>query len=108
MALGLVIGREEMEDTEQYRKAMAPAKEICDSFREALKAEFGFDKKLESTLCKDIQEKLYGRPFDLTDKKEYQEFLDAGGHSDQGCPKVCGIAAQVAAEKILEILHTRM
>ena len=39
----------------------------------------------------------------MTDKDDYQAFLDAGGHGDNGCLKVCGIAAEVAAEKILKI-----
>ncbi len=82
---------------------MEPAKEICDRFKERMEDEFELDKKLESTICREIQERLYGRSFDLTVKKDYQAFLDAGGHSDEGCPKVCGIAAQVAAEKILEM-----
>ena len=105
MALGLVIGRGEIENTEQYRNAMTPATEICESFMGALRVEFEFDKELKSTLCEEIQEKIYGRSFDLTDEKEYLEFLNAGGHSDQGCPKVCGIASQIAAEKILDLIR---
>jgi C_GCAxxG_C_C family probable redox protein len=103
MALGLVIGREEIENTEQYRNAMKPATEICERFMGALRVEFEFDKELKSTLCEEIQEKIYGRAFDLTDEKEYLEFLNAGGHSDQGCPKICGIASQIVAEKIFDL-----
>ena len=40
----------------------------------------------------------------MTDPDDYQAFLDAGGHSETGCPKVCGIAAQVTAEKLMELL----
>ncbi len=103
MALDLVIGREKMEDTEQYQKAMQLALEMCNKFKEELKHQLGFSEELKSTLCKEIQEKFYGRSFDMLDEKDYQNFLDAGGHSDTGCPRVCAIAAQVAAEKILEI-----
>jgi len=105
-ALGLVVGRGKIEDTEQYVEAMRPAKEICDRFKEALKDEFGFQGELKSTLCRDMQEKVYGRSFDFNNPKDYREFLDAGGHSDEGCLKICGIAAQVGAEKILEIMKT--
>lgn len=101
MALGLVIGREKMEDTQQYRATMTPANELCQRFQTALKTEFQFAKELKSTLCRDIQKKLYGRAFNLNDRMEYQAFLDAGGHNEEGCPKVCGIAAQLAAEMIL-------
>ena len=30
-------------------------------------------------------------------------FLEAGGNSDEGCYKVCGIAAEVAAERLLRL-----
>ena len=104
MALGLVIGREKMEDTERYREAMDPASEIIERFKEELHKQFGFKEKLQSTLCKEIQEKIYGRSFNLMSEEDYQAFLAAGGHDDNGCPKVCGIAAQVTAEKLLEIM----
>jgi len=103
MALGLVIGREQMEETEVYRKAMEPAKEIQRRFKEELKRQLQLKMDLETTLCKEIQENIYGRSFDMNDEKDYQAFLDAGGHGDLGCPRVCAIAAQVAAEKIFEV-----
>jgi C_GCAxxG_C_C family probable redox protein len=106
-ALGLVIGRERIGDTEQYRKAMGPARELCEGFKDALRVEFGFEGKLGSTLCREIQEKIYGRSFDLNKAEDYRAFIEAGGHGDDGCLKVCGIAAQVGAEKILEILRNR-
>jgi len=104
LALGLVIGRERMEDEETYQAMMPPSTEVRTRFKEELKKQFGFEEELESTLCRDIQEKIYGRSFYMADDEERQAFLDAGGHSETGCPKVCGIAAQVAAEKILELL----
>ena len=103
MALGLVIGREQMEETEVYRKSMGPARELQQKFKEELKSQLGLKEGLKTTLCKEIQEKIYGRSFDMNDEKDYQAFLNAGGHGDLGCPRVCAVAAQVAAEKILEI-----
>jgi C_GCAxxG_C_C family probable redox protein len=103
MALGLVIGREKIEDTETYRVAMKSATEICNRFKEELQSQLGFSQSLTSNLCKEIQQNLYGRSFNMTNEEDYQAFLDAGGHSDKGCPRVCAIAAQVAAEKILQI-----
>ena len=103
MALGLVIGREQMENTEVYRKAFEPAREIQKRFKDELKRQSQFKGDLKTTLCKELQENIYGRSFNLYDEKDYQAFLDAGGHSDVGCPKVCAVAAQVAAEKIFEI-----
>ena len=101
MGLGLVIGRERMEDIDKYMEAMEVSRDVSNRFIEELQRQFGFRQELKSTLCPDIQERVYGRSFDLW--QERQAFLDAGGHSDTGCLKVCAIAAQVAAEKILEI-----
>jgi len=103
LALGLVIGRERMEDFNAYQGAMKVGLEVRNKFMKELKAQFGFKKELESTLCRPIQEKIYGRSYNLADDKDRQAFLDAGGHSETGCPKVCGIAAQVVAEKIMEL-----
>ena len=107
MGLGLVIGRENMEDTDVYRESMEPSADLIDRFKQELKKQFGFEGELNGTLCRQIHEKIYGRPFDMRDPDDYQAFLDAGGHSDKGCLKVCGIAGQVGAEKILEIMQER-
>ena len=101
MGLGLVIGRERMEDTDKYQEAMEVSRDVSDRFKEELQKQFGFHQELKTTLCKDIQEMVLGRSFDFWQERE--AFLAAGGHDDNGCPKVCAIAAQVAAEKILEI-----
>ena len=103
MALGLVMGREEMEDTGQYRKAMGPAQEIIEDFQRELQAQFEFSGGLKTSICRDVQKAIYGRSFDMTDAEDYQAFLDAGGHGDSGCPKVCAVAAQVGAQKLLEL-----
>jgi C_GCAxxG_C_C family probable redox protein len=104
MGLGLVSGREEIEDTPQYVQAMGLANEICDRFQRRLEEEFGFEEPLDSTLCSEIQTRIYGRSFDLRDPEDREAFLEAGGHSDEGCYKVCGIGAEVAAEKLLELM----
>jgi C_GCAxxG_C_C family probable redox protein len=104
MGLGLVSGRERIEDTPKYVHAMDLANEIRDRFKRRLEEEFGFEEPLDSTLCNDIQTRIYGRSFDLMDPKDYDDFLEAGGHSDEGCYKVCGIGAEVAAERLMEFL----
>ena len=104
LALGLVIGRERMEDEEVYKAMMEPSTEVRTRFMKELQKQFGMDGEPENTLCWHIQKKIYGRSFNLANDKERQEFLDAGGHGETGCPKTCGIAAQVAAEKILELI----
>jgi C_GCAxxG_C_C family probable redox protein len=103
MGVGLEAGREKMEDRPSYVRATGVANEICDGFQEKLREEFGFEEPLASTLCRDIQERVYGKPFNLWEPEDYEAFLEAGGHSDQGCYKVCGIAAEVAAARLLEL-----
>lgn len=105
MALGMVIGRERMEDTPTYRAAMAHATDLCHRFRQGLHQQLGFDEPLTNHQCREIQRRIYGRSFDMTDDEDYQAFLDAGGHGDQGCLRVCGVAARVAAEKLSELLN---
>ena len=103
LALGLVVGREDMTDTQTYRDAMVPSDEIIREFQKRLQETFGFDEPLESTICRDIQQRIYGEGFDLTDPVSYKAFLDVGGHGDEGCPLVCAVAAEVTAEKLLEL-----
>jgi len=107
MALGLMVGREQMEDRPSYVRATGIGYEICDGFQEKLREEFGFEEPLASTLCSEIQEKIYGRSFNLWEREDYGAFLEAGGHSDEGCFKVCGIAAEVAAARLLELREER-
>lgn len=104
MGLGLVSGREKMEDTQAYRDAMVPSNELIERFKEELKKQFGFEGELDGTLCRQIQEKIYGQGFDMNDPEDYHAFLDAGGHSSSGCFKTCAVAGQVAAEKILQLM----
>ena len=104
-ALGLVIGRESIEDTDAYRAMMAPSMAVLTGFKEELQKQFGFEEALTTTLCRHIQERVYGRSFDLTSQEDYRAFLESGGHSETGCPKVCQIAAEVTAEKILALLQ---
>ena len=101
MALGLAIGRERIEDTEAYQRTMAPGQDVSRRFQIELQSQFGFSSPLETTLCRDIQARVYGRAFDMVDNDDRQAFLDAGGHSAQGCPKVSAVAAQVVAEELM-------
>ncbi|TRO54744.1 hypothetical protein E2P71_03740 [Candidatus Bathyarchaeota archaeon] len=104
LALGLVVGREDITDTQTYRDAMKPSDDIIREFQKRLKETFRFTEPLENTICRDIQLLIYGESYDLTDPVSYKAFLDAGGHSDLGCPLVCAVAAEVAAEKLQELL----
>lgn len=105
MGLGLVLGREDMSDTPAYVRTMDASQDLVERFKAAVQRQFGFSDRLSSTLCRDIQQRIYGRAFDLADQKEQQAFLAAGGHTESGCLKTCAIAAEVAAQKLLELIE---
>ena len=106
MALGLVIGREQMSDTPAYRRAMDASQDLVEGFKVALQKQFDFHTALSSTLCRDIQQRIYGRSFNLADEKERQAFLAAGGHTETGCLKTCAIAAELVAQKLLALMDS--
>jgi hypothetical protein len=103
-ALNLVIGREKIKDSQTYQAAMIKAIELHSQFKEELKQQFGFTDEIKNSTCRYIQEKIYGRGFIMTDPKEREAFEAAGGHSEKGCPKVCAVAAEVAARELSEFL----
>ncbi|MBN1152817.1 MAG: C_GCAxxG_C_C family protein [Dehalococcoidia bacterium] len=80
--------RDNFADPERIRfESFATARKVHDKFVE----EFG------TVLCREIQVKLFGRPYYLPDADEMKKFLDAGGHTIH-CPDVCGKAARWAAD----------
>ena len=93
MAISSVVGREKLEDFEQLRSSMEPASRVYTLFKE----------KVGHTLCAEIHKILYGRTYHLYIPEEMEAFQNAGGHSREGCPKICGIAARTAAEIILDM-----
>jgi len=93
MAVCTLIGRERIEDVEQYRKAMEPATRIYARFKD----------EIGHTLCWEIHKIRYGRVYRLCVSEEGEAFHKMGGHGRKGCPEVCGIAARIAADMILDI-----
>ena len=93
MAVGCVVGRERLEDIEQYQKAILPASRVYDLFKE----------KIGHTLCWEIHKIRYGRVYRLFVPEEREAFHRMGGHGRTGCPEICGVAARIAAKIILGI-----
>ncbi len=88
--LGTLRGRERdnFADPERIRfTAFATARKLHKKFID----EFG------SIICREMQMKLFGRPYYLPDPDEMAKFLAAGGHTVH-CPAVCGKAAQWVIE----------
>ena len=103
MGLGLALGNDKKVDDEAVKKVRDIALEVIERFKQELQRQFGFKQELKSTLCKDIQERVLGKYFG----DDHEGFLKAGGKSENGCPKVSSIAAQVVAEKILKVGETQ-
>jgi C_GCAxxG_C_C family probable redox protein len=101
MALGIEEGREKLEDLPQLQSTIADGYALSVEFMRRLEKEYGLKKPLTSTLCRDLQQAIYGRSWNLADPAQRTDFINSGGHGDAGCLKVCGIAAEVAAEMIL-------
>ncbi len=93
MAIGCVVGRERLEDLQQYQKAKEPAKNMYHRFRD----------QVGHSICAEIHKIKFGRTFHLYDPEDVKAFHEAGGHSRSGCPDVCGIAARTAADIILRL-----
>ena len=92
MGVCCVVGRERLEDFEQYGKAMKESARVSDGFR----------KKIGHTICHEIHKIKYGKVYRLNVPEEREAFHNEGGHSRTGCPEVCGVAARLAAEVILD------
>jgi len=86
--------REEFFKGISNKKANYLTKELYDRFVQ----EYG------SCLCKDVQEKIFGRSFNFWDEKEKELFEKSGGHIDK-CPSVVAKGAKWTAEIIWDELQ---
>jgi hypothetical protein len=93
MGVCCLVGREKLEDREQYGKAMEEANKVYRLFRD----------EIGHTLCEEIHKVRYGKVYHLINPEEREAFHHDGGHSRTGCPEVCGVAGRIAAEVILEL-----
>jgi len=94
MVLSLYLGRE-------YNNFADPKKIRWETFRLAKKLQEKFDKEYGSGICKEVQNRIMGRSYNLWNEKDYNDFLSAGGHDDK-CPPVCGKAARWVIEILQE------
>jgi hypothetical protein len=88
MAIGLVYGRDDLEDWHGYIGSLPPARRFTRRFEEAN----------TSTECEPILEAKLGRKFNLADTAQSLEYVEAGG--PQLCGDILAGAVQIAAEII--------
>ena len=90
MAIGLVQGRDRLDDWKGYVASLPAARRFCRRFEEQHGA----------TSCSRLLEIKLGRRFNLADRGEAMEYLAAGGR--EVCRGVITNAVQIAAQVIAE------
>lgn len=88
MAIGLVYGRDRLDDWKGYVASLPPARRFSRRFEEAQ----------GSTSCASLLEAKLGRRFDLADRRQALDYAAAGGQKTCGEIIVC--AVRIAAEII--------
>jgi len=89
MAMGLMYGRDRMDDWQKYRDSLIPTNLFCKEF----------ECEVGSTLCCEIQQKTFGESYDLMDASDLKAFQRAG--ATQKCGVIVKKACRFAAEIIL-------
>jgi len=92
MALGLVFGREHVEDSATWQASLVPARTFCARF----------EKELGSTQCGDLLEKHFGKRYNLADPFERAQFIAARPGPTEVCGGIVTTAVRLAAEVIFE------
>jgi len=94
MILSLLLGRQRDDFADSARV-------VPRNFALVRKLRNRFIQEYGSVVCRNVQTKVFGRPYYLADTDEFQKFEKAGAH-DVHCPEVVGKAARWAAELIIE------
>jgi C_GCAxxG_C_C family probable redox protein len=94
MVLSLFFGRT-LENLADHEGLRFRSYRIANRLHERFVAEYG------TSLCRGIHQHVMGRAYRLNHPDEWDQFLEAGGHSDK-CPTVVGRAARWTAELLIE------
>jgi C_GCAxxG_C_C family probable redox protein len=89
MALGLVYGRERLDDWEGYRRALRHGRKFCRTF----------EKEFGSTMCGDVVESVFGKRYNLANPVEAEEWQKAD--AEEKCSGVIAAAVRIAAKIII-------
>lgn len=90
MVMGLIYGRDNLDDWKKYRDSLDPTGKFVRLFEE----------KIGSTTCRNIVEKEFGKRLDLRDPGDRKIFLE--GDPSTKCGRVAKIGVEIAARIILE------
>ncbi|MDH7501287.1 MAG: C-GCAxxG-C-C family protein [Verrucomicrobiota bacterium] len=90
LAMGLVFGRERLDDWAGWRACLVPCRKFCDQFV----------KEIGSTMCGDIVERLFGIRYNLADPADLGQFQAA--NPTEKCGGVVRKAVRIAAGIILD------
>lgn len=88
MALGLVFGRDELDDWRGYIGSLPSARRFCQRFAE----------KNGGMECASILKEQLGRDYDLADRSQALEYAGSGG--PEACAQVVASAVETASELI--------
>ena len=86
MALGLVFGRDNIDDMPGYLRSLPSARKFCRQF----------EKEHSSTMCGAILETKLGKRYNLANPMESAMYLSSGG--PEKCAEVVASAVRIAAE----------
>jgi C_GCAxxG_C_C family probable redox protein len=92
MALGLVFGRDELNNQRGYLVSLSSARKFCTEFEN----QFG------STSCGEILQNKMGKSYNLSDPKESKEYLIDGGKD------ICGEVVAQAVRYALQLIEKKI
>ena len=92
MALGLVFGRdkEDLGNFRKYQRSLPSARKFC----------YKFEEEMGSTLCAEIVEDKFGRPYDLAKPADALKWAASG--AKEKCGEVVAVGVRIAGEIILD------
>jgi C_GCAxxG_C_C family probable redox protein len=88
MAIGLVYGRDDLDDWKGYLKSLPPARRFCRRF----------ENENGSMMCADLLEANLGHRYDLANRVDALKYVVKGGK--KACDKIITKAVQISSEII--------
>jgi C_GCAxxG_C_C family probable redox protein len=95
MALGLVYGRDELDDWRGYIGSLPPARRFCRRFSE----------QHGGTACADVLIEKLGRDYDLADRTQALAYVTSDG--PEACAQVVAGATVIASELLSKAVNQR-